>query len=259
MIFLQGGFPHILDEITELLVSAPTVISKEWQGVEKDIPMKELRNVIFEVDLRKSEDIAYYQSQIGPNLPWADEHFLERISGHPLNPAPSWTRWPYALSANRFQETKFEHTYPELYWPKYKGHGEKGKLNRKAMGDIRFYQKDAYPNEVGDLQDVIEQLKENPTTRQAYFPLFGPEFTGPTRGKRKPCSLGYHFLVRNDLLHCHYDMRSVDFKRHMRDDLYLTVRLMIFVLETLRSTDADQWDKVSMGTLSFRATSLHEF
>jgi hypothetical protein len=31
---------------------------------------------------------------IQPNLPWAEDHFQERISGMPLNPPPSQAWWP---------------------------------------------------------------------------------------------------------------------------------------------------------------------
>jgi hypothetical protein len=33
--------------------------------------------------------------EVKPDLPWADEHHYERVGRAPLNPAPSYLRWPH--------------------------------------------------------------------------------------------------------------------------------------------------------------------
>ena len=78
--------------------------------------------------------------------------------------------------------------------------------------------------------------------------------------KRVPCSLGYHFIMRNDELHIVYYLRSCDFVRHFRDDVYMTIRLLLWVLEQCRLTTQDHpWDNVKTGTLTMHMTSLHIF
>src|SRR6185369_12458389 len=114
--------------------------------------------------------------------------------------------------------------------------------------------------------DVIELMLKDPLTRQAYLPIFFPEDTGVGDGGRKPCTLGYQFIVRPDehdepRLHVYYPMRSCDLLRHFRDDCYLTVRLALWMLEQLRErSDYQQsWAKTRLATLSMHMTSLHCF
>jgi hypothetical protein len=101
-----------------------------WQGIDistrPDAEMVELLNVDLDVDLRGIEDLEQWRVECQPNLPWADDHFAERVSGFPLNPPPSWAWWPWAGSAAKFRSSeKFNHTYPERYWPKEAGADER--------------------------------------------------------------------------------------------------------------------------------------
>jgi hypothetical protein len=54
-------------------------------------------------------------------------------------------------------------------------------------------------------------------------------------------------------------MRSCDFIRHFRDDVYLTIRLLLWVLDRLREVDNENWKDVSPGTFRMHITSLHMF
>lgn len=231
-----------------------------WQGIDisnqPGSEMVELLNVDLDVDLRGIEDLDHWRTECRPNLPWADDHFLERVCGQPLNPPPSWAWWPWANSASKFRtDAKFNHTYPERYWPKHAG-------DLPSEGPT-FGIRGAF----GDLNDVVELLRQDPLTRQAYLPIFFPEDTGVGDGGRKPCTLGYQFIVRNDKLHIYYPMRSCDLLRHFRDDCYLTVRLGLWVLEELarrtsvagQSREFDFWAHVTLGSLQMHMTSLHCF
>lgn len=119
----------------------------------------------------------------------------------------------------------------------------------------------------GDYGDVLDLLAEDPYTRQAYLPIFFPEDTGAVHRGRIPCSLGYHFLLRGNKLHCWYEIRSCDAVRHFRDDLYLASRLVAHTIEQLeRRADEYQfdpqsahevWRAVDPGTLYFTAHSFH--
>lgn len=223
----------------------------KWQSVK--VPqaavadMAEILDVSFQVHpYRTGKDL--WQEDIQPNLPWAEDHFQERVGYEPLNPGVQWANWPWALSADKFRTNgdKFSHTYMERYWPKDAGYptcavGHEG---------IRY----AY----GDLNDVVDHLYKDPLSRQAYLPVWFPEDTGVVHGERVPCTLGYHFIVRRDKLHCTYYIRSCDIYRHFRDDLYLSSRLQEWVLGRLQAL-SPHWNTIHIGNFNFHCVSLHCF
>lgn len=185
---------------------------------------RELRDV--HMHFRMHDNPADLITDVQPNLPWAEDHFQERISGEPLNPPPSEAWWPYAQQGNaeHKQNQQFSHTYPERFWSKFANVGEIAPNGRQTfvphMG-IRY--------EYGDLMDLVKLLRAERYTRQAYLPIWFPEDTGNSLGVRVPCSLGYHFMFRDGKFHLTYFIRSCDFMRHFRDDVYMAIRLAIFV------------------------------
>lgn len=245
--------------------AAPLVKTERWQGVEANTDTYELRNVCFEVPLHDIEVLDHWRLDIKPNLPWADDHFLERVCGEPLNPGVQWANWPYGLSASKFKTTRFNHNYMERLWPKFARRTDDGSLPTIFKKHVRKYpEKDHRPkfgiaHFYGDLQDVVELLCKEPHTRQAYIPLFFPEDTGLGDGGRKPCTLGYQFTVREDKLHIWYPLRSCDFTRHWQDDCYMAVRLLLWVLDECRKASPEFWNKVTPGTYAMHMTSLHIF
>lgn len=174
---------------------------------------------------------AAWAEVIRPNLPWAEDHFQERISGEPLNPAPSEAWWPYARQGNaeHKQAEVFSHTYPERFWPRMANPGPAQIQHSTRSVDgvphvgIRF--------EYGDLNDLLAVLRQNSWSRQAYLPIWFPEDLNAARhGQRVPCSMGYHFMRTADLtLDCVYTLRSCDIVRFYRDDMYMAGRLLEFV------------------------------
>jgi len=237
------------------------VKTEAWQGIDvsnrPDMVTFELLNMRFHLALFGLESLNHWRGDIRPNLPWADDHFCERVSGEPLNPPPSWAWWPWAGSADKFRaDEQFNHTYPERYWPKYAGITTQGRLEDGPSTLMVPHKGIRWT--YGDLDDVVELLRQQPHTRQAYLPMFFPEDTGIGDGGRKPCTLGYQFIMRENRLHCFYPMRSCDLIRHFPDDVYLTVRLIIWVLEQLRHKN-EQWKQVRPGTLTMHMTSLHCF
>jgi hypothetical protein len=54
-------------------------------------------------------------------------------------------------------------------------------------------------------------------------------------------------------------MRSCDFVRHFRDDVYLTIRLLLWVLDRCRERSPEEWVDVTPGTFRMHITSLHMF
>lgn len=177
---------------------------------------------------------------VHPSAGWAEEHFAERVSGIPYNPPPSHVRWPYAVAhnADHQENEQFSHTYPERLWPKFAA-----RQDVRTMG-IRY----AY----GDLSDVVTLLRERPFTRQAYVPIWYPEDTGAVDGQRVPCTLGYHFMRRGNALKCVYYIRSCDYFRHFRDDVYLAARLTQWLCEQVGVA-------LQPGNLVMHISSLHVF
>lgn len=208
---------------SDLLQESPFNVG-EWQSQKVgDNPMqhmRELLNVSLEVGLPSSPELL--AAMTGAHLPWAEDHFLERVGGVPLNPSPSEEWWPFAQKVNRDHKSEeggaFSHTYPERIWPKY---ANTPAPSARAHRGIRF--------EYGDLNDVVNQLFASPNTRQAFLPIWFPEDTGAVHGKRVPCTLGYHFQIRNNQLTITYYMRSCDLLRHFQDDVYMAGRLAQWV------------------------------
>lgn len=223
------NFGAIANKIQNLLASAPVVEVGEWQAIRNpDMPQMatiEAEDVSFTYNLPRTVD--ELAAEVRPNRDWADEHFAERVSGIPYNPPPSHVRWPYAQKSNAEhvdETTKFSHTYPERFWPKGVKSGRWESVEAANFG-LRF----AY----GDLGDLVNLLRDRPGTRQAYLPVWYPEDTGAVSEQRVPCTLGYHFLVRNGELKVVYYIRSCDFFRHFRDDVYLAARLGMWVADQI--------------------------
>lgn len=248
---LYPNFHSVLTSARQQLIDVGKwVAGDQWQSRDvRDKPEMVTREILFfsfKIAVL-SEDLKTLAKDIGPNLPWADDHFEERVGGKPLNPGVQWARWPWGNSAKTFQDRngQFSHTYMERIWPTQAG--DFGPGNR--MG-IRY--------RYGDLNDLIDHLRAHPLSRQAYLPIWFPEDTGVAHGERVPCTLGYHFILRDGFLHTRYDIRSCDIVRHFQDDIYLAVRLKLWLLSRLRERDP-AWKKVQPGFFTMNITSLHAF
>jgi len=230
----------------KLLNHGYVVQTERWHGIPSPDDMWETMNTSFQMFI--PETLEELRSEVRPNLPWADDHFEERISGKPLNPPPSNEWWPFNQKKNEEfkKDEKFSHTYPERLWPKYASNESNSK-----MGGIRY--------DYGDFGDMIDLLQREPFTRQAFLPMWFPEDTGSVHGERVPCTIGYHFMRRGNNLHIVYYIRSCDYLRHFRDDIYMACRKLMWVLETLKERDPGKWEDVKPGWYSMHITSLHCF
>jgi hypothetical protein len=265
--FESNTFEAVYGFLANQVAHADRVDQKRWQGIDvsKDpsAACYELKNVAFEVSLSAGGALSIddWREDIKPNLPWADDHFLERVGGEPLNPGSQWKNWPWAGSARKFANVdgfKFNHTYAERLWPRWARMTPGGKFtSENPKPDTAGHSGINY--RYGDLRDLVELLVDDPSTRQAYIPLFFPEDTGISDGGRKPCTLGYQFTLRDGRLNIWYPMRSCDFARHFRDDCYLAVRLLLWVIDQCRIADPTDWGEVIPGSYSMWITSLHIF
>lgn len=186
--------------------------------------------------------------------PWAEDHFQERVGGQPVNPGGTHHYWPYhgaSLQLHLRDNGKlYDHNYMERFWPKHAGSGwrQGAELNQQTgvLEDIAL----GYRFPIGDLQDVVQQLIKEPTTRQAYLPVWFPEDTGALYSQRVPCTLGYHFLYRNGKLSMNYYLRSCEVYRHFTNDVYLAARLLQWVAWHAR---------MDTGDLHLHIASFHGF
>jgi thymidylate synthase len=246
------------------------VHTSTWQAMpihhRPEAAMKELLNVSFSVRVgNRTPDIL--AKAVEANMPWAEDHFKERVCGQPINPGTEWKNWPYAHKAAESldENGKFNHNYMERYWPRNAG------MLKEPTHSLEDHERQYFlqgstrgPNfgiyhEFGDLDDLIKLMGRDPLTRQAYLPIFFPEDTGAVHKGRVPCTLGYHFIMRQDELHMVYYLRSCDLVRHFRDDIYLSVRLQMWVLEQLRERFGGRWLTVKPGVFTMHITSLHCF
>ena len=219
----------------------------DWQGNPTNDQNKDMlvrRNIRLSMFIPEDRDVLI--DSVKPDLPWAEDHFEERISGKPTNPGETFKWWPYHSNIQTDKsilDEKFSHTYQERYWPK-----EANSENPITRGEgpnwgIRF--------QYGDLNNVINLLTINPTTRQAYLPIWFPEDTWAANNQERiPCSLGYYFYFERGYLHCNYTIRSCDLFRHFRNDIYLTARLLQHVAEKTY---------LKVGNLNMDIYNLHLF
>lgn len=236
---MYNNFRDVLQDTAKYLKENGKVVKPlKWQAIDVPIGMWEIFNYSF--TCKVSDNIEELKEQIKPDLPWADVHFLERVCGHPINPPPSYLIWPYYKQDENWRrvDNKFSHTYPERMWtPQKQG--------------IRY--------RYGNLEDVVRLLSVDPYTRQAFLPIWFPEDTGAAHGERVPCTIGYWFIHRDNTLNMMYPIRSCDFRRHLKNDIYLACRLLIWVLEKLKNEDIYYWKYIRPGTLSMQIWNLHVF
>lgn len=238
-----------------------------WQGTDvstrPEMVTYELPFQSFQIDLGwltcTPESLG---EDIKPNLPWAERHFAERVCGYPINPGIEWENWPWNTSADthRDVEGKFNHNYMERLWPSYAGQVQMATRTAdefKLMLDHYSAPNRGLYAKLGDLDSLVTQLANDPMTRQAVIPLYFPEDTGAAG--RKPCTLLYQFMFRGGRLHMYYPLRSCDFVRHWRDDCYLAVRLLLWVLAECRKLRPDVWNNVLPGEYHMHMTSFHIF
>lgn len=246
----QGDFLLLRQRLAQALLDAPVVHAARWQQLDVSASdahaTYELLNVTMQLEMPPA--VLAAQAQIQPDLPWAEKHFRERVGGLPINPGVEHANWPYhAQGADLHlkdiwdytgrKARGYDHNYMERMWPTDINDG-----NGSTWNGYRFA--------VGDLGDVVEQLKHDPTTRQAYLPIWFPEDTGATSGQRVPCSLGYHFIIRNGELHCQYNLRSVEIYRHFTNDVYMAIRLAQWVADQVGDA-VSQVGKLTMNMVSF--------
>lgn len=237
-----------------LQATTDVVNTGHWQGVDvsenQDMDTFEVLHYSFKAPVPDS--VKELDMEVKPNQPWAENHFLERVAGVGVNPGETYKEWPFYKHRKendkfRTENEMFTHTYMERYWP---NHITNGVDDNRELKGVRY--------RYGDLRDLIDLLHRQPHTRQAYLPVWFPEDTGAFHQGRVPCTLGYHFIHRNGNLDIVYYIRSCDLVRHFKDDVYLTGRLLQWVIGELQERSY-KWTSIKPGALVMHITSLHMF
>lgn len=241
-----------------LLATRPINIG-EWQSTDvSKSPAHatyELMDITFIYDTPETPELLAESLGEDLNHAWAEEHFQERVGGLPLNPPPSHERWPWSRHNGNHQtgENKaFSHSYPERMWPKHANPEERMVFASGRPAEVNVGIRYA----LGDLADVLDLLVRSPLTRQAYLPIWFPEDTGNVWRHRVPCTLGYHFMVRDGEMTVRYYMRSCDLIRHFTDDIYLTSRLLQWMID---SYETETGTRLKTGRVLMHISSLHAF
>ena len=250
----MSAFPITRQEMAQDLLLTEPFNAGRWQALDVSgssiHATFELLNVTLRLPMTGStpESLAI---DTRADLPWAEDHFQERVGGEPVNPGKAEAYWPYHNGRGELHKREnriYDHNYMERMWCRQLSYLTATQGTYRARVDTNF---SGYRFEVGDLGSVVEQLKRDLHTRQAYLPIWFPEDTGATQGQRVPCSLGYHFIVREGRLHLQYNLRSVEVYRHFHNDVYMAVRLAQWV--------AEQVGVEELGWLTMHMVSFHGF
>jgi hypothetical protein len=93
-------FPGCFRYLSYLLAEAgKNVDVGEWQSLKGEeagprAKTIEILNCSFSYHI-PSQTVENLQKEVEPNLPWAEDHFQERVSGEPLNPGEEYKNWPW--------------------------------------------------------------------------------------------------------------------------------------------------------------------
>jgi thymidylate synthase len=231
MLFLSTK--QSIDNAIRILLHKKNIIKpNKWQAVNIESEMLEIDNMFLQMQM--CDSINSLSLETKADLPWSEDHFQERLAG-PSNPGEQYKKWPYYredLDDSRFRpDGIFSHTYQERFWP------------LDIQGN-RF--------KMGNWSDIKDRLKSDPSTRQAFFSIWHPE-DHSNNEVRLPCTIGYWFKINDNDLDVTYLIRSCDARRHFRNDIYMTQRLAMDMINHLDIAD------LKLGKLSVWIGSFHCF
>lgn len=190
---------HLVSEIYRDLyemgieVHPETMQNKDIRNDDNYITKENMNYSYCLLSLEKSEYLFLPDNR---GLKYCKEELLNRFNSKPVNPGTSWLIRKDVWEPFLDNRKMFEYTYSERIW----------------------YQ----------IPKIKEQLTKNPNTRQAILSVWNPVIDIINLGgiKRVPCSVYYQFILRGDMLHVIYNMRSCDLVTHFGIDVYLAYSTM---------------------------------
>lgn len=207
---------EIRREFKEMGVKIDNISMQDKHGI---FPTLELQNYAYTV-------LEPNLADLNPVLPWAQGEWVERVQGiefNPVNPGAAWTtRTDEHIKWFEFLEIDGE-ALPTGVSLK----------NTSPKGPSRFaynYSERLAVNQ--QVWRIIRELRKNPTSRQLYIAMWDPH-TDPHRlgHNRVPCSIGWHFLLRDHHINMTYTMRSCDLITHWDNDVWLAVKLQMYIAQ----------------------------
>lgn len=186
----------------------------------EDFSTMEVQNYSFAILDTSDKD-----EMVAECLEWCKAEHLERIDSAAGNPGNAWKLranvWSEFLVRKDGANSEFDYTYSERI------------------------------NGYHQLEKVIEELKQNPDTRQAIIHVHYPHDVDSIGGKaRVPCSIYYQFMVRRGKLDVIYNMRSSDFDTHFRNDIWQACKLRDYIAYMI---------EVPSGLFHMNVGSLHRY
>lgn len=165
--------------------------------------------------------LAPREGDLTPTTPWCHQEWTDRLAGiygNASNPGTAFrTRKDKFMNWDEFLENNGE--------PVPLG-AEPEELGLRSFS-YTYSERFALKQQV---MRIIWELKKNPLSRQLYISMWDPTTDSERIGYRRvPCSLGWHFLYRENALHMTYTMRSCDFATHFDNDCWLAFRLQEFI------------------------------
>jgi thymidylate synthase len=229
--------PTLRSEL-ELNGSEIMVSSGNSQGTERKC--RELLGASFKILDWSDRDEMMQQN--GLSRLFVKQDFLDRISDEPINPGKAikldktGALAPYLRTAGQF------HTYPDPG----ESAGVVTRMTTEPFLDYTYSERMWY-----QYDEIINALIDKPGTRQAYLSVWHPDIdVFNLERKRVPCSIGYHFLIREHKLHMIYIMRSLEVSKCLGNDIYTSSMLLEYIADKVG---------VENGSLQFTVGSLHIF
>lgn len=159
------------------------------------------------------------KDKIVENVAWCKAEFKERVSSKSINPGEAW-KLRESVWSEFLVDGKFDYTYNQ-------------RINGKNQ-----------------LELVINELRENPDTRQAIIQIHWPGDASSMRHNRIPCSMYYQFMIRRGRLDIIYNMRSSDFDTHFKNDIWLADQLRRYIALNIQQ---------DIGLFHMNVGSLHRY
>lgn len=194
---------EIKRELSEMGIRYQTdTVQDQYVGDNPDFETLELLS--YSYCIQNYNDLENLLSHMKVNETWVHAEYEERLNFELVykNPGQAWKKncdfWNKYL-----RNGKFSYSYPERW-----------------QAQIPY---------------VIDELKKFPNTRQAIISMYESTKDINNWGgiDRVPCSLTYQFIKRDGVLHVIYNQRSCDYTLFYASDVYLTIRLMIFIAEQI--------------------------
>lgn len=202
------------------IVTPETMQDKDVKG-DDNFTTKELQGYCFKITSNAGLDADF--EHLEGNLLYAEAEILDRVSEDWRNPGHAHEFRPETWK-EFLHNGKFAYTYNE-----------------------RFREQ---------LPQIIQELKERPSTRQAVMTMYDRHQDMSNMGGRSriPCSMYYQFLRRSrngqEQLDAIYTMRSCDLYTHFIYDIWLGMKLQEYVAHAIG---------IEPGHFTYFAGSFHAY